>query len=387
MRRPFAPSGPFRAGFTLVELLVVIAIIGILVALLLPAVQNARESGRRTQCVNNLKNLAAAMMNYDSTQQELPGYANELPYQGAQKTPNGVYVVGRRGSWSVMLFPYIEEQPLWDQWTKSFDGDGRITEAFTPQLSVMECPSDPPEIPGTPATSYVANAGWAEGDASRPGGPMRHFEYAANGVFFDVNRRNNQDPGSGWVNNPDVRDAEGPGSSVDAPVLQSSINYVSTGDGTSKTMMLTENIHAVSYTYTAAEQLLPDAKHHFGFVWHNELPTTIQTGTMGPFTTSTNPNVQSIMRVNGGTAREIVTPDSISTIPEWLAYPSSNHPGGVNVAFCDGRVAYVNDSISDRVYAQSMTSKSKRSKYYDRSVTPANQASDRFLPQPTDADF
>jgi len=85
-------------GFTLVELLVVIAIIGILVALLLPAIQAAREAARRSQCQNNLKNIGIACLNYESTKGELPpGAVNHL-----KTGKNDV-------SWQVLILPYVEE--------------------------------------------------------------------------------------------------------------------------------------------------------------------------------------------------------------------------------------------------------------------------------------
>jgi prepilin-type N-terminal cleavage/methylation domain-containing protein len=87
-----------RFGFTLVELLVVIAIIGVLVALLLPAVQTAREAARRSQCQNNLKQTSLAMLNYEDVHKTLPGG------------------VGRFGccwgTWQVRLLPYLEQQAL-----------------------------------------------------------------------------------------------------------------------------------------------------------------------------------------------------------------------------------------------------------------------------------
>src|SRR5262245_10197885 len=90
-----------RAGFTLVELLVVIAIIGVLVALLLPAVQAARESARRAQCSNNLKQLGLAVTQYGDT------------YKGA--FPVGSYACCY-GTWLVALLPYIEQKSLFDNY-------------------------------------------------------------------------------------------------------------------------------------------------------------------------------------------------------------------------------------------------------------------------------
>ena len=98
------------AGFTLVELLVVIAIIGILIALLLPAVQMAREAARQMQCRSNLKQIGLALQNYHTTWGEFP--------PGGVKRPAGAY---SSGGWSalVMILPYIEQQPLKDQYNDS----------------------------------------------------------------------------------------------------------------------------------------------------------------------------------------------------------------------------------------------------------------------------
>src|SRR4051794_21681889 len=94
-------------GFTLVELLVVIAIIGILVALLLPAIQAAREAARRSQCQNHLKQLGLACLNYESAKKRLP--------QGFISQPSGV----EAWAWSTFILPYIEEQALYDRLSPS----------------------------------------------------------------------------------------------------------------------------------------------------------------------------------------------------------------------------------------------------------------------------
>ncbi len=106
-----------RRGFTLVELLVVIAIIGILIALLLPAVQAAREAARRSQCVNNLKQIGIAMHNYNDTYKRLPysswahwgGEADRIVNAGQERNENG-----HRGSVLVKLLPFMEQQALFD---------------------------------------------------------------------------------------------------------------------------------------------------------------------------------------------------------------------------------------------------------------------------------
>jgi prepilin-type N-terminal cleavage/methylation domain-containing protein len=123
-----------KFAFTLVELLVVIAIIGVLVALLLPAVQAAREAARRTECTNNLRQLGLAMHNYHDAHGSLP-YGS--PTCCAGPPTNG-------GVWSSMILPFFEEQTLYDQ----FDWRGHIKDARHRELvqSVIPtyiCPSSP----------------------------------------------------------------------------------------------------------------------------------------------------------------------------------------------------------------------------------------------------
>lgn len=117
-----------RRGFTLVELLVVIAIIGVLVALLLPAVQAAREAARRMRCSNNLKQLSLGLLNYEDVHKTLP--------------PAGINT--NQMSWLVMLLPYIEQKNLYDQFNFTQGGwnaSNRIMIVKRVKIPVILCPS------------------------------------------------------------------------------------------------------------------------------------------------------------------------------------------------------------------------------------------------------
>lgn len=105
-----------RSGFTLIELLVVIAIIAVLIALLLPAVQQAREAARRTQCKNNLKQLGLALHNFHDTYLRFPpGCANDMTPFGTHSTGNGW-----GSSWKVYILPYVDQGAMFSKWV--FDG-------------------------------------------------------------------------------------------------------------------------------------------------------------------------------------------------------------------------------------------------------------------------
>jgi prepilin-type N-terminal cleavage/methylation domain-containing protein/prepilin-type processing-associated H-X9-DG protein len=344
-----------RRGFTLVELLVVIAIIGTLVALLLPAVQAARETARGNTCRNNMKQLALALAQMDTQVKKLPGYSNEMFNPNGNKSgspANFTPAFSRRCSWVVKCFPYMENTPLYDQWNDF---------AANPPAPAMEglvCPSSPPEIPGQPNCSYVGNAGRAFLDQTNGAETM---EYAADGIFFDDNKNTNISP-------PDGREGH--------QRLQMSMSAVV--DGTTKTLMISENMRSWYWTYGASDngfnndqKTIKDAKHLFGFVWKNPPPAEIE-------------------RINGDKYYDKLTSgppasmDVFANTPatyESYAYPASAHPGGVNMAFCGGQVEFMAESIDPIIYAQLMTSNHKRSKLY------ANGKWDRQLTQPSDEQY
>jgi prepilin-type N-terminal cleavage/methylation domain-containing protein/prepilin-type processing-associated H-X9-DG protein len=132
-------------GFTLVELLVVIAIIGILVALLLPAIQAAREAARRVSCQNNVKNLALAILNFENTKKKLPASALVDPPAGTESLASED--LDTAPSWVVQILPMIEEQTAASQFNLKVKLN-TINPATTPdhpweiQPPIMMCPSD-----------------------------------------------------------------------------------------------------------------------------------------------------------------------------------------------------------------------------------------------------
>ena len=151
-----------RRGFTLIELLVVIAIIAVLVALLLPAVQQAREAARRTQCKNNLKQIGLALHNYHDVLLCFPPEAIHT-FQ-----PQGPSPSARNFTWITMILPYVDQAPLYQSinfnaplWGQMVGGK----EVRAKMLPGFNCPSDvgwgdPSRTRGFAWTDYAGAAGW-----------------------------------------------------------------------------------------------------------------------------------------------------------------------------------------------------------------------------------
>jgi len=144
-----------KNGFTLVELLVVIAIIGILVSLLLPAVQSAREAARRAQCINNLKQIGLALHSFHNANEEFPSGAYFYNWSG-----------DARGSILIRLLPYMEQQSIYDAFDLSRPTDGQTFPGTTERISATIlssyiCPSDDHGgmINGNAMHNYAASTG------------------------------------------------------------------------------------------------------------------------------------------------------------------------------------------------------------------------------------
>jgi prepilin-type N-terminal cleavage/methylation domain-containing protein len=171
-------SAPERKAFTIVELLVVIAIIGVLVALLMPAIQAAREAARRTTCTNNMKQLAMSVITYETSHQFLPPSRSMGVLNNAAKTPIVL-------NWVYPILPSLERDAL----HKEIRSDGYPVDASGDALHIrietLICPSGSPYWSNSPL-SYVANGG--RKNWTNSGDDRYNFDWIENGVFIDKYR-------------------------------------------------------------------------------------------------------------------------------------------------------------------------------------------------------
>jgi prepilin-type N-terminal cleavage/methylation domain-containing protein len=300
---------------TLIELLVVIAIIGVLAALLLPAIQAARESARRVECVNNIRQLALASHSYHDAFRRVPGFIN-----GVGGTAN------RMASWPIVLFPYIEENNVWSIWN---DPASPASDAnpFAP-VRLLTCPSDDFDDSSAANLSYVANCGNAilclPGQMPGTAGGIRRGD----GMFF-----------LRW----------NPFSSGTDPVGMLSISWKQVRDGLDQTLLLSENIQAGEYSATeyfspslATREkiaIVSDAQLLTGFVWDWD-----------PSAATSPPTDERCINVKKNFGRRA----PITTY--YYSRPSSYHPGRVNAAMCSGAVIWLREDIEYKVYEHLMTS-------------------------------
>ena len=314
-----------RNGFTLVELLVVIAIIGVLVALLLPAVQAAREAARRGQCSNHLKQFALAALNYESTHKRLPAArkgcdGNYYPIPACQQNPPAAAAAGYEqrengASVFVMLLPYLEQQALYDQFdigvkviwddkgsSKKWYDDPVLLQAVATRPDVMVCPSDSDLQPYSDYThdkpvSQAATGSYAgvAGDVGPPDGTDTLGRVDPRGKLFTLKDNN---------------------TGVFYYARQHKISQIT--DGASNTLFFGETISGHLTT-------------------NNNIWTNGNRGNSSMRTTATPLNTPI------GLGAHTVTPGSHGGF-------NSMHPAGANFAYGDGSVTYVTDDIDHVAY-------------------------------------
>lgn len=328
-------------GFTLVELLVVIAIIGILVALLLPAIQAAREAARRAQCQNNLRQLGVAILNYESTKKELPpGGVTE----GNLGTPSGA-------GWSILILPYLEEQALFDKYDfdepneshLDIDKDGLINSVVREaDVKAFDCPSDEEtdlnDRPASgPGTSVFYNRGSYRGNAGLYTVKSFSLWDSSGEQEKDAVNERGPLPGIGKIyNNPwSPNRVELSHWSLTKPVRIAHIT-----DGTSSTVLLGEKAHRGES---------PEARRRRTF-WAYTY-TSYQRSLTYLETRSIISDYDRCLEIGGDAAnyRDGRVDDPCKR--SW----GSLHSGGFHVAMCDASIQFIPESVDIFVFGAMST--------------------------------
>ena len=331
---PRSASAPKRA-FTLVELLVVIAIIGILIALLLPAVQAAREAARRSQCVNNLKQLGIGLQNYHDVNRSFPFAKGGTTGPG----PGILYGNANRVSGFIPLLPYIEQVALYDVIRA-----GNVAAGIAPlgpvgwggwnggwnvNVPTLQCPSEitPLTARPTPGSPGQNNYCFSRGDSifnNRDSAALRGVFQFRDGVTLSQiidgtsntiamsERVRSVEQGIGVNPKPTIKEGTAIG-----------LTNLDTNPATNPGICLTT---ANGAFYNNPGQV----KCRFGVLWTDGQPE--RTG----FNTVMPPNAPSC------TGDSNVNADCRSGVYA----PSSFHPGGVNGVMCDGSVRFLSDGIN-----------------------------------------
>jgi len=314
-------GGARRGGFTLVELLVVIAIIGILIALLLPAVQAAREAARRTQCTNHLKQLGLAMLNYENTHRQLPiGFVDKpmLSQPGAGTGWPGTTALAQ-------LLPYHEQANVAARYHYDMrDLNTANAEATSAQIPVYQCPSD--DSSGRKGLHNINHLGWSRSnyvvclgsDTMARDTNSRSVAHTANRSGMDLSTDGAFQMAQGRA----IRDFR---------------------DGTSNTAIASEVLAGHDEVYDTSDRVW-DCRGMWA--WHM-VGSSAYTHRNTP-----NTSVGDAMWANPGQDIECVEEPRLpcdnthgTAMDQFHAAARSHHPGGVVVCFGDGHVSFYADDV------------------------------------------
>ncbi|WP_406693367.1 DUF1559 domain-containing protein [Singulisphaera sp. Ch08] len=296
---------PLRRAFTLIELLVVIAIIGVLVALLLPAVQSAREAARRMQCVNNLKQVGLAMHGYHDVHNVLPPGARQCCY----------------GTWYQFVLPHMEQGALYQSFNMNSGALGLSyshanNHTFMAiRLTVFTCPSDIPNSPTITAGVPMANHNYAANY-----GNTVYGQHLFQGVEFQGATFGNIQPDT-------------------ARPLLGCIGFAQIVDGLSNTLLVSEIVQGQGNDLRGRIAGYADGGAFTAWNTPNaRLPDIMPAGTCNPAPGNA---------LNPPCSTQNAT--STTNNPRYLA-SRSRHPGGVNSLLGDGSVRFNKNSVALQVW-------------------------------------
>jgi prepilin-type N-terminal cleavage/methylation domain-containing protein/prepilin-type processing-associated H-X9-DG protein len=339
-----------RRGFTLDELLVVISIIGMLAALLLPAVNQARETARRTVCMNNQKQIALAIISYEQANNRYPGY-NNIQYFDDITDPD--IPIGVAISWVGPILPNLDRNDL----ANIYGQKGDLLKISPPVLAppntflkILACPSDiaaTSSIANKTGMSYVLNTGMKD-EPAQPG--ALPADWPSNGVFHS----NIAYPSIVETTVPNPFDLDPPqltyGQVTMDPadklqVTTMSSSFINSGDGSATTLMASENSDSGSWTDWREEKL--------GFIWQAGLDADTGLPAPGDPAIGTTSEGFTLLEINDELGLGLGDTDY------QYCRPSSYHPGGVVVVFCDGHTGFLEENTDYLVYCLLMTPRGK----------------------------
>ncbi|MCA9042031.1 MAG: DUF1559 domain-containing protein [Planctomycetaceae bacterium] len=345
-----------RRGFTLIELLVVISIIGTLMALLIPAVNNARAAARNMRCRNNLKQLGAAVHNYASNR------GAKIP-----QLDDGTY------GWPIELLAYLDGAAI-DREIRDGSFDPSIGSLDTAlKLPVFTCPDDQNNYENRNGLTYVGNTGYIRNDLWGPAvSDLAHdvstIDWDGDGNYL-IDGLDGTKDGSApeyTIDEDDMRIAFASGvmfRNLDAYGRAMTLDIISNGDGASNTILFAENLQATDLASRETQNIgfgisvtcatgIPDSSGtsesgHVGLSSTLAVPGLSLDSTFSLVDSSgVSPTAVNNARINSH--KEDL---SVGTAPR----PSSNHPGVVNVVLCDGAVRTLSQNLDALVYARALT--------------------------------